>query len=553
VPDMFGDFYPPAVTGSPSKVTLYNGQAPATAPGDGYSAIAAGRAASPPVDLQKAELEFDNYHRATPPSAKGFQHVAEQYDRIVENEFLPVGKQPLSTFSIDVDTASYANVRRFLSQNTLPPPDAVRIEELVNYFKYNYPQPAGDEPFSVNMEVAECPWQAGHKLLRLGLKGKEIHAQERPPSNLVFLLDVSGSMSSADKLPLLKQSLKLLVGELGENDRVAIVTYAGNAGLKLDSTPGNEQAKIHAAIDSLAAGGSTNGSAGIMLAYDKAGEHFIEEGTNRVILATDGDLNVGVTSDNELVELIKQKAASGVFLTVLGFGTGNLKDSKMEKLADNGNGVYAYIDSLREGRRVLVEQMSGSLVTIAKDVKIQIEFNPAEVQAYRLIGYENRILAARDFNDDKKDAGEIGAGHTVTALYELVPTGAPVAVVAAEGELKYQRVPQPAPDARLTDAAGSGELLTLKLRYKQPDGHTSMLIERSLKDSKQRFSRASQDFQFASAVASFGMLLRGSQHSGSMTMSAIEEIAASTIGDDPGGYRTEMLDLVRRAAQLSAR
>ncbi|HZN32542.1 MAG TPA: VWA domain-containing protein [Pirellulaceae bacterium] len=489
----------------------------------------------------------------------------EQYERIIENAFLSPRQQPLSTFSIDVDTASYANVRRFLTGGSLPPVNAVRIEELVNYFKYDYPQPKAGEPFSVNMEVAECPWQTGHLLLRVGLKGKEVAKQERPPSNLVFLLDVSGSMSDENKLPLLKSAMKLLVGELGENDRVSIVTYAGEAGLRLPPTRGHEQSKINAAIDSLSAGGSTNGSAGINLAYEQAAAYFAKGGTNRVILCTDGDLNVGVTSDDALVELIKQKAAGGTFLTVLGFGEGNLKDAKLEKLADNGNGLYAYIDGLREARRVLVEQLTGSTITIAKDVKIQIEFNPQEVAAYRLLGYENRVLAAEDFNNDEKDAGEIGAGHTVTALYELVPAGgAEEPAPAAREQLKYQepgarrQAPvtdhrSPTTDHRLTEAAKSGELLTLKLRYKEPEGTESRLLEHPLKDRGGTFHAASRDMQFAASVASFGMILRGSQHRGSGNLPAVLEIASTSLGDDTGGYRAEFVDLVRKAQSLGAR
>jgi Ca-activated chloride channel family protein len=497
--------------------------------------------------------------------------AGEQYEAIVENAFLSPLSSPLSTFSIDVDTASYANVRRFLNEGRLPPPSAVRIEELVNYFTYSYPQPKGKEPFSVNMEAAECPWNAGHLLLRVGLKGKEIHRSERPASNLTFLLDVSGSMSDANKLPLLKTTLMMFVAELTENDRVSIVTYAGDAGLRLPPTRGNEKEKIMAAIDSLSAGGSTHGSAGIQLAYEQAGQYFLKEGTNRVILATDGDLNVGVTSDDALVQLIKEKATGGTFLTVLGFGTGNLKDGKLEKLADNGNGVYAYIDGVREGRKVLVEQMSGSLVTIAKDVKIQIEFNPAQIASYRLLGYENRVLAAEDFNNDKKDAGEIGAGHTVTALYELVPVGMkeqPVVVPVGE-PLKYQATREgsgfrvqnsdpypdsqpPTPDSRLTKAAASGELLTLKLRYKEPDGVESRLVEFPLKERGGQFHSASKDLQFAAAVASFGMILRGSEHRGSGNLPAVAEIAGGALGDDPNGYRAEFVDLIRKAQALGA-
>src|SRR5262245_47675671 len=396
--------------------------------------------------------------------------TGEQYEPIVENSFLSPLRQPLSTFSIDVDTASYANVRRFLTSGRLPPPNSVRIEELVNYFRYEYPQSPEQTPFSVNMEVAECPWRDGHWLLKVGLKGKEVERTERPASNLVFLLDVSGSMADQNKLPLLKTAMKLLVNELGENDRVSIVSYAGDAGLRLAPTRGHEQQKITSVIDGLSAGGSTNGSAGINLAYKQAAAYFVPGGTNRVILCTDGDLNVGITSDDALVTLIKQKAAGGTFLTVLGFGEGNLKDAKMEKLADNGNGLYAYIDSVREARKVLVEQLTGSTITIAKDVKIQIEFNPAQIAAYRLLGYENRVMAAQDFNNDKKDAGEIGAGHTVTALYELVPVETAERIEPARAgvdPLKYQQpeADRGAPGPGLVPAKEefSGELLTLKL------------------------------------------------------------------------------------------
>jgi len=480
---------------------------------------------------------------------------SEQYDRIVENEFLPAASRPLSTFSIDVDTASYANVRRFLNEGRWPPPGAVRIEEMVNYFRYDYAPPDDGAPFSVHMEVAQCPWQGEHRLLRIGLKGQEIEREERGPSNLVFLLDVSGSMRDRNKLPLLKQAMRLLVEQLTEDDRVAIVTYASDAGLKLESTCASNRRKIVNAIDALKAGGSTHGSAGIQLAYEQAGQHFVEGGTNRVILATDGDLNVGITDDDELVKLIRKKARSGVFLTVLGFGTGNLKDSKLEKLADHGNGLYAYVDNLREARKVLIEQIAGSLVTIAKDVKIQIEFNPAEVESYRLIGYENRLLAARDFDNDKKDAGEIGAGHTVTALYEIVPGGRRPGGGGAGDDgpvLKYQR-PAPEPVGELTGAAASGELLTVRLRYKEPGGKRSKLLEFVAGDSDQRFGQASPDFQFAAAVASFGMVLRGSRYAGDVTLAAVEEFAVSGLGNDPGGYRAEFVDLVRRARQLPAR
>ena len=497
----------------------------------------------------------------------GSRTNTEQYAAISDNQFHSPLQAPLSTFSIDVDTASYANVRRFLTGGRLPPPDAVRIEELVNYFRYDYPQPKEGEAFSVTMESAECPWQPSHFLLRVGLKGKEIQTDKRPQSNLVFLLDVSGSMADEDKLPLLKTAMQMFTRELGENDRVSIVTYAGEAGLRLPPTRGHEQETIIAAIESLSSGGSTNGSAGIELAYEQAAAYFVPGGTNRVILCTDGDLNVGITDDESLVRLIKQKAAGGTFLTVLGFGEGNLKDAKMERLADNGNGLYAYIDSVREARKVLVEQMTGSTVTIAKDVKIQIEFNPAAIASYRLIGYENRVLAAEDFNDDTKDAGEIGAGHTVTALYELVPAGAevkPLMPTAKVDPLKYQGVEdrgqwtedrenESRNQPTLTDAAKSGELLTLKLRYKQPDGKESKLIEHTLKDRGGKFNAASKDLQFAAAVASFGMILRGSEHRGQGNLAAVSEIASGAIGEDQGGYRSEFLDLVRQAQALGAK
>jgi Ca-activated chloride channel family protein len=477
--------------------------------------------------------------------------ATEFYSPISENRFLSVTDSPLSTFSIDVDTASYANTRRFLTQNQLPPANAIRIEEFINYFSYAYPEPTKGEPFSVSMELVECPWQPAHQLVRIGLKGKDVPQEKRPASNIVFLLDVSGSMQNANKLPLLKQAMKLLTDQLTESDRVSIVTYAGNAGLALDTTNGESKQVIREAIDALNANGSTNGSAGIQLAYEKATESFIKEGANRVILATDGDLNVGVTSDDALVELIKAKAASGVFLTVLGFGEGNLKDGKLEKLADNGNGMYAYIDSLREARKVLVEQLTGSLVTIAKDVKIKVEFNPAEVAAYRLLGYENRLMSAPDFDNDAKDAGEIGAGHTVTALYEIVPSKAAEQLTSTATSLKYQRPTTPAePPKELTAAAETGELLTLFLRYKQPDADESTLREFTVENKRRAFDDASTDFRFAAAVASFAMVLRNSEFQGNSTLAGVEEIASSAIGSDPQGHRTEFLDLVRKASTL---
>lgn len=475
----------------------------------------------------------------------------ERYAGVYENRPRTPSEQPLSTFSIDVDTASYANVRRFLTSGRLPPPDAVRIEEMVNYFRYDYPQPVGDRPFSVTLEAAECPWHSGRRLVRIGLAGRDIDRRERPAGNLVFLIDASGSMAAANKLPLVKQALAMLVEELTENDLVAIVTYAGDAGVKLPATSGDQKGKILAVIESLSPGGSTHGSAGINLAYEQATERFIPGGVNRVILATDGDLNVGVTSDEALVDLIKQKAAGGTFLTVLGFGEGNLQDAKMEKIADNGNGVYAYIDGAREARKVLVEQLTGSTITIAKDVKIQVEFNPTQVASYRLLGYENRIMAAEDFRNDRKDAGEIGAGHSVTALYEIELVGDGGEASAGAEPLKYQPPqPKPAPEATLIDGEASRELLTVKLRWKKPEGDASTLDEVPLVDRGGAFEQASVDLRFAGAVAAFGMVLRNSEYKGEATLPLVAKIAAGALGQDRGGYRAEFLDLVRKAETL---
>lgn len=484
------------------------------------------------------------------------QSTAESYEQVRDNPFYLVREQPLSTFSIDVDTASYSNIRRFLTSGQLPPKDAVRIEEMINYFSYNDTPPTGDDPFSVNVEMALCPWRTNHRLARVALKGKTFPAQQRPACNLVFLVDVSGSMQPENKLPLVQRALGLLVEQLDERDRVAIVVYAGSSGLVLPSTTCNNRDTIRHAIDNLSAGGSTNGGEGIQLAYKVAAEHFNAEGVNRVILATDGDFNVGVTSQNALVELIQEKAKSKVFLSVFGFGMGNLKDSTLEKLADKGNGQYGYIDTLNEARKVFVEQVAGTLVTIAKDVKIQIEFNPAVVAAYRLIGYENRILAAQDFNDDRKDAGEIGAGHSVTALYEIVPVGQPIDVPSVD-PLKYQRVEgavsaAPAePKPNLTPAATNGETMTVKLRYKQPQGDVSQLIERPVMDSVRQVSSASNDFRWSAAVAAFGMILRDSPHRGDVTCATVLDMAQGAVANDASGYRAEFVELVKRAQALS--
>jgi Ca-activated chloride channel family protein len=465
----------------------------------------------------------------------------ESYDSIAENIFKLSRDDALSTFSIDVDTASYANVRRFLNEGKRPPAGAVRIEELINYFRYDYPQPSGNVPFSTTTDVATCPWARDHLLVRIGLRGREVPVQERPPSNLVFLIDVSGSMQTADKLPLLVSSLRMLVEQLDARDHVALCVYAGSSGLVLDST--SNKGAILAALEQLQAGGSTNGGAGIELAYKTAREHFVEGGTNRVILCTDGDFNVGTSSESELVSLIERERASGVFLSVLGFGTGNLQDSKMEKLADKGNGNYAYVDSLNEAHKVFVEQIGGTLVTIAKDVKIQVEFNPAAVQAWRLVGYENRVLAHQDFNDDRKDAGEIGAGHTVTALYELVPVGVAFSAPSVDAS-RYQEARE------VTASAFSGELMFVKLRYKQPDGDTSQLLSTPVRNASVPFDEAPLDFRFATSVAAFGMKLRGSAFVADTTFEWIRKVALESAGLDESGYRREFIALVERAQAL---
>ena len=466
----------------------------------------------------------------------------EAYDKIDENRFHRVGDDPLSTFSIDVDTASYSNVRRFLNQGTLPPADAVRVEELINYFRFPYRDSQDGAPFSVTTEVSACPWNPRHRLALIGLQARRMSSERTPPRNLVFLLDVSGSMTSADKLPLVKTAMRMLADTLNPADRVAIVVYAGASGLVLPSTPGDRKADIQKAIADLQPGGSTNGAAGIQLAYDVASQAFLKGGINRVILATDGDFNVGVTSQGELVRLIEEKREKGIFLSVLGVGTGNLKDSTMEKLADKGNGNYAYLDSLHEARRVLIAEAGATLITVAKDVKIQVEFNPRAVGAYKLIGYENRILQHQDFNNDKKDAGEIGAGHTVTALYEIIPPGEPIEGGSVD-PLKYQEVP------KTNAAAKSDELMTVKLRYKQPDGDTSQLMSVAVRD---RAGELTPNLGFASAVAEFGMLLRKSEFKGQATWQTAQDLARRYRGDDPDGYRAEFVRLLELASALDA-
>ncbi len=466
----------------------------------------------------------------------------ESYGRIEENVFLLAAKNPLSTFSIDVDRASYANVRRFIHDGVRPPIDAVRIEELINYFSYGDAGPDGEAPLAIYTEVAPAPWQPLHRLVRIALKGRPVDMTEAPPSNLVFLLDVSGSMNSPDKLPLLKTAFGLLVDQLRPQDRVAIVVYAGAAGLVLPSTPGSEKESILDAIQSLEAGGSTAGGAGIRLAYDVAAKHHFEGGNNRVILATDGDFNVGVSSDAEMIRLIEEKREQGTFLTVLGFGTGNLKDSKMEQIADHGNGNFSYIDTALEAKKVLVNEMGGTLLTIAKDVKLQVEFNPTRVAAYRLIGYENRLLAAEDFADDAKDAGDLGAGHSVTALYEVIPVGveSPIDVRGLDS-LRYQTsVTRP-------ESGDSQELLFVKLRYKEPNEDVSKLLDLPVMDQA---GPASTDLRFAGAVAAWGMLLRESEYCADFAISDVIRLARSALGPDKEGYRSEFVRLVETAQSL---
>jgi Ca-activated chloride channel homolog len=470
----------------------------------------------------------------------------ERYSGVAEAGFRPVTEARLSTFSIDVDTASYANVRRFLREGRMPPADAVRVEEMINYFRYESPEVKGPHPIATRVEVSECPWAPGHRLARVSMKAREVNRRERPPANLVFLVDVSGSMDTENKLGLVQQSLRLLTGQLTARDHVSIVTYAGESAVALMPANGGEPGPILDAIQRLRAGGSTHGSAGIRTAYALARTNRVADGVNRVILCTDGDFNVGETSREQLLSLIAEEAKSGVFLTALGFGMGNYNDAAMELLADRGNGTYAYIDSFREARKVLFEELESSLVTVAKDVKLQIEFNPAQVQSWRLIGYENRALANRDFNDDTKDAGDIGAGHAVTALYELVPV--------AGGEpgvdpLRYAKQESPAQPARVRPE----EMLFVKVRYKLPEATESRLLELAVPGAVQPWDRVGPDFHFAAAVAGFGMLLRESPHRGNLDFDRVVAMAERGLGTDPEGYRAEFIDLVRRARQLRGR
>lgn len=480
--------------------------------------------------------------------AGGVFHVPsnESYDAIPESKVYDAKKEPLSTFSIDVDTASYSNMRPFIEMGFAPPKDAIRIEEMMNYFSYDYEAPAKG-PFSVNLETVQAPWDQSKKIVRIGIKGQDIKIDKRPASNLVFLVDVSGSMAQPEKLPLVQKALNMLVENLNSKDRISIVTYAGSAGVVLQPTSGSAQAEISAAIDRLSAGGGTNGAGGIEMAYKLATENFIEGGVNRVIMATDGDFNVGTTSRDGLLQLVQKNAKKNIYLSILGFGMGNYKDGMMETLSNKGNGNYAYIDNQTEARKVLVEQMSGTLITIAKDVKIQVEFNPLLVESYRLIGYENRVMNHQDFNNDKKDAGDIGAGHTVTALYEITPVGVGLKLGSSVDALKYGKTEVKTEVKDMT--AATGELLTVKMRYKKPDGNESKKIEVVLNNVDKKFQDASASTRFATAVAMFGMKLRESEHTQDVKIEDISVIAKSAQGEDKGGYKAEFLKLIEKHQQ----
>ena len=540
------------VIGQQVAVTLK----PANMPASETSAMVAGAVAANQAAVKSAGMA-EAVRYAGPPLATAGAPAArvagvvpsvppsftsmDAYSRVDPSGYRRVADAPLSTFSIDVDTASYTNVRRFLMEGGLPPADAVRLEEWINYFPYEYPAPKGGNAFRVSTALTTCPWKTEHQLLRVGVRGRVLPQEEPPARNLVFLVDVSGSMTPRDRLPLVKTSLRMLADNLTPEDRIALVVYAGNSGLVLPSTPGDQKARIHEALERLEAGGSTNGGDGIRLAYRTAQEHFIRGGVNRVVLATDGDFNVGVTSTGELTRLVEEERAKGVFLSVLGVGRGNLKDATLEQLADRGNGNYAYIDSLQEARRVLVEQIGATLVTIAKDVKLQVEFNPRHVGAYRLVGYENRALATEDFANDAKDAGEIGAGHTVTALYEIVPP-ARVGDLPGATSLRYQRPPAAAP-------GNDTELATVSVRHKEPDGDQSMLHAHAVAATA---SAPDADTAFASAVAEAGLVLRRDPLATGASLSNAIQRAQANAGSDPGGWRAEFVRLMQLASAITA-
>ena len=492
---------------------------------------------------RKAKAITSAYMAICPTPAYDMCVNTEEYGSFQENGFKEVADAALSTFSIDVDAASYSNMRRMINSGTLPVPDAIRTEELVNYFSYDYAKPTGSDPVKITMEAGVCPWNADHRLVRIGLKAREIPTDKLPESNLVFLIDVSGSMWGPTRLDLVKSSLKLLVNNLRDKDKVAIVVYAGNASVKLESTPGSDKQKIRDAIDELTSGGSTAGGAGIQLAYKVAKQNFLSKGNNRIILCSDGDFNVGVSSVEGLEQLIEKERKSGVFLSVLGYGMGNYKDNKGQALAEKGNGNHAYIDNLQEANRVLVGEFGATLHTVAKDVKLQVEFNPAQVQAYRLVGYESRLLKDEDFNNDAKDAGELGAGHTVTAFYEVIPVGVKNDYVGKVDDLKYQKKQK-----ETVQPIGSNELLTVKLRYKAPDKDVSKKMEVPFVDNKG--NNVSSDFRFASAVAMFGQLLRDSDFKGAASYDKVIGLAKQGLNNDDKGYRREFIRLVEAAKGL---
>jgi len=509
------------------------------------------------VDKKRAS---ENKERIAPGKEKALTN--ENYGRLYDTPFVEAFAQQYSTFAVDVDTGSYTNTRRYLGRRgQLPPKDAVRVEELINYHDYDYPEPDGEHPFSVNVDVASCPWAADHRLVRIGLKGKSMAPDKRPPSNLIFVVDVSGSMKGDDKLPLLKKSLAALVRNLNEDDRIGIVTYAGKAGVAMQPKHGDQKPQIIDAIDALRSGGGTNGAGGIELAYKLAKENFVEGGTNRVVLSTDGDFNIGTTNTGELVDFVKARAAEDkVFLTVLGFGEGNLKEDRMEQIANKGNGNYFYIDNENEGSRVLVDKLSATLVTIAKDVKIQVNLNPAKVHSYRLIGYANRRMPPQDFRNNKKDAGEIGAGHTVTAFYEIVPIGTDAAkehLAKADGGAVASRYIKVADEkAKAAMLTGSDELLAVSLRYKTPeaeleDDATEFLVP--LVDAGKGWADSDGDFRFAAAVAGFGMQLRESDFRGGCSYDLLLELASEGLSDDPNGLRKEFVEMVEKAKAISGK
>ncbi|MES2376790.1 MAG: von Willebrand factor type A domain-containing protein [Bacteroidota bacterium] len=497
-----------------------------------------------PADILEKIQVVDDYGDQS--RLKGIRNYPtdESYNRIKENQFIDPKATPLSTFAVDVDAASYANVRRFINAGQLPPKNAVRIEEMINYFKYNLPEPTSGEPVAIQTELAAAPWNPQHQLVRIGLKAKNVKLDKLPPSNLVFLIDVSGSMDQANKLPLVKTSMKMLVDQLRPIDNVAIVVYAGSVGVRLESTPASDKQKIKDVIDQLGAGGSTAGGAGIMMAYDIAKKNFLKKGNNRIILATDGDFNVGPSTNKDMKELIEDERGSGVSLSILGFGMGNYKDSKMELLADKGHGNYAYIDNITEATKSMVTEFGGTLFTVAKDVKLQVEFNPGKVQAYRLLGYEDRLMAKEDFNNDTKLGGDMGVGHTVTALYEIIPVGVKDSFSGSVDPLKYQKT-----DA-VAKANNSPELMTIKFRYKQPDSDASKMESAVVNAKPLSPDNTSNDFRFAAAVAEYGMLLRDSQFKQDSKFEQVISMAKKAKGDDDNGYRAEFIRLAESTRDM---